>query len=433
MKELCSHNNHAAKVAAGLEYLKISSLNKVQREVIESVTSGKDTVFRAPRCSGKMTLLAMCAIHRVDIKSQRVQVLIITNTPNHANKIFDTITRLIGQDTGSWHRSKQNDRGKIQCLLCAGRSVRLPRHPAEWMKYQIVVGTPKLINIQMTAERRQDGQKRQRMFAAKGLSAVYMVRAEALLNDEPMRRFGNNQAPPESMQDQTLEVMSKINQGIQIVASVANWDDRGVTRETIDMIVDSPNDFEVEADFSHQNHWFVYAKTDELKVQLLTQLVHRLPFKKGIIFVNGMQNGRPPFTIRQIMDDLQHGRGDEPPVCSRSDVLDLTAPSRYRTPPLRQIDQAKVILTIKHDLAGLQQQRCRVIINYDVPKGLRQQGVSAAEQYMHRASIGASDQPCHIITLITELDEDRMGEIEDANGITFEELPGDANDRLKFE
>merc|ERR1712096_248375 len=119
------------------------------------------------------------------------------------------------------------------------------------------------------------------------------------------------------MQDRTLEVMSKINQGIQIVCSVSKWDERGIIKETAEMIVDNAEAFDIEQDFSFIRHWFVYAQSEDLKIKLLNQVIKILPFKKCIIFCN---NRRPIF---KVTEDL---------ALSRCSYVDLTRPYHREMP-----------------------------------------------------------------------------------------------------
>lgn len=254
------------------------------------------------------------------------------------------------------------------------------------------------------------------MFVAKGLSAVYMMHAELLLDERPVHGRWKQEAP---MQDGTLEVMSKINQGIQIVISASRWDcmepNDNIIRETAEMIVDNEQLFDVEQDISHANHWFVYSQSNNLKTKLLSQLVKILPFKKAIIFCNAR------YPIQKICQELQQGA---------ENFVDLTCGGRpYGRPSLQKIKAARVLVALNEregeNMEGLAKERCRVIINFDVP--LR------ANHYMERTLVGAADEPLHIISLITDQDEGVMEVVEDEQNIRFEELPGDASDTLKFE
>lgn len=305
--------------------------SEIQKKAIYPIINKQDVIAQAQSGTGKTGTFSIASLQVVDTKSTTSQVIIITSTRELATQTHNVLSQI-----GTYIENL------ITKLLVGGTSVNMDIQELYENKPHIIVGTPGRI-FDMIKRKKLD------------LSMIKLF-----ILDEADEMLSS------CFKEQIQTINTFFNQDVQTAIFSAT-----MPRDVIDItnnFMKSPVHLTMK---SHEltldgiEQFFIAAKDDQNKYELLKDFFNKLPSSQSIIFVNGIQR------VNDLCDTMER---DGFSVNKMHSSLEKTE----RTTVLNDFKKNAFHILISSDLTarGIDIQQISMVVNFDIPNNVH--------TYLHR-------------------------------------------------
>ena len=317
-------------IAEAAKKLGFAKPTDIQAQAVPKILAGTNLVGQAPTGTGKTMAYLLPLVQRIDTESQAVQTVVLAPTYELAMQIADELTRLT--EAGSL---------PVRSLALIGGANIARQIDRLKKKPQIVVGSAG------------------RMIELMRKGKLKLARVSTLVLDEFDRLLDDQN------QKSIAELVKALQQETQYLLFSATAPKKALERA--DFLAD-PEVIRVEAGeiepSSIENFYVITPFRD--KIETLRKLVHSLPVKRGLVFINRS------FDAEKTLEKLQfEGIRAASLLGSNNKLARKNAVAAFR--------RGQVQLLVSTDLAarGLDIEGIDYVFNLDLP--------DTAQIYLHRA------------------------------------------------
>ena len=351
----------------------------IQAKTLLPIMSGKDVIAQSHAGSGKTGAFLIGGLSRLDISKKHPQFLIIVNTRDLADQIYQVNKNLL---------SHLKD---IKISLCIGgtTSPDVMTNLNEARNSHILIGTPgRLVDLIKRDLRKNKIKLLDR------LKIIVLDEADKLLDDDFIKDI------------QTI--MQNIAADTQVCLFSATFSKRIL--ELTKHFMTDPVKILIEREkisVDKIKNYYVDVEYNKYKYDVLVDFYQRISVCQAIIFTNTVESAN---SVAEKLCEDGHAVG----------IIHAKLDDKVRVETLKKFRLSHIRILVATDIIarGIDVQRIGLVINYDVPK--------KPDQYIHR--VGRSGRYGKLgvaITLVTKSDIDirRMSNVEKVFKVKFINLP----------
>lgn len=372
---LCEHED----LLRGVYEYGFTEVSKVQARTLQPMIDGVDLIVQSPAGTGKTAAYLVGGMFNVDASCKYPQMLIVVNTKELANQVYEVSKHL------SVHMG-------LSISLCIGgtANVDVTKNLEQARTSQLLVGTPgRLVDLI-----KRDARKDAKFRLLDRLKILVLDEADKLLDDD-------------FVEDIKTIVRSKA-ENAQICLFSATYPRRIL--EMTQHFMNDPVTIKIDRDklsIDKIRNYYVDVEYNEYKYGVIVDLYQNVSICQAIIYVNSVK------TADELAEKL--AKDGYPVGVTHSDLDDNT-----RIDVLRKFRLGQIRLLVGTDLIsrGMDIKDVGLVINYDIPR--------KPDVYVHRAGRTARNGKIGVaITMVTNHDSDsrQMSKIESVFRVKFVSLP----------
>ena len=346
----------------------------IQMKAIKPIMMKKDIIAQAQSGTGKTATFSIGVLHRISVKDNYTQALIMSPTHELTSQISGVISGLGSMINGL----------RIKTIV-GGSSIDEDVADMRKNMPHIIVGTPGRVFDMI----------RRRHINAKKLKIMVLDEADEMLSS--------------GFKEQVYSIFQYLNSDIQIALFSAT-----IPNEMIPLtekFMRSPVRISVKIEqltLEGIKQYYVALDDDMQKYDTLKDIYNKMNFSQCIIYCN---------SVRRVQDLYEAMKQDDFPVCCIHSNMDKTE----RTNAFRDFrtGSSRVMISSNVTARGIDIQQVSVVINFDIPRNVH--------TYLHRIGrSGRWGRKGTGINFITRRDMFQLRAIEDFYHCQIGELPENA-------